>query len=179
MYEPEVYVEDIVGKIVTLTVDGKEIIFNLDNVLDMSEQTITKDMAVQSATYGYIAMILAKAEKHSNNCKRDKEVAYAATDQKVRTKLLGIGAKFTEAVVKAGIEQDENYQADVDYYDSSVFAVGVLKMLVKSLDMKSNMLISMGAMVRSEMGMTGMHIKTDSYEQNIDNMKENLKKKKV
>jgi hypothetical protein len=183
MYNPVVHVESVDGSVITLLVDGKERVFDLEDMLIVDQSDLSTAMAKQSATYGYVGMLQASSEKYNVTCKRNMEVGYAAADERVRADYKERGVKYTEAVVKAGVEQSRAYQALVDDYDDSTFAVKIIKMLISALEMKANMLISLGALIRSEIGMTGMYIKEEAYtknvEENINTLKKSITKKQT
>ena len=182
MYNPIVHVDNVSGSIISLLVDGKEQKFDLNDLLTIAEVDISQEMMKQASLYGFVGALLASAEKYMSTCKRNMEVGYAAADQRVRDDLKERGSKMTEAIVKSHIEQSSAYQAYVDDYDDAVFAVKIIKMLASALEMKANMLISLGALLRHEMSMTGMNIKEEVYTEKatkeVDKLKETIKQRR-
>ena len=73
---------------------------------------------------------------------------------------------------------DADYQKASDEQRDSAHNVAVLKAVVNALKMRADMLISMGAHLRQEYDMTGMTIREQSMDKQLENVKKAMNRKK-
>lgn len=163
--------EDILGN-ESISIGGREVL--LIQLFQVSEETVSTDMMQQAAIYARIGSIKVRKESERNVAKQRKEEVYAALDLAYRAEFDNNRKKYTEAEIKANVITDQQY-VDVQQalYDAEEnFAL--FELLTRALEMRANMLQSIGAYLRMENSMTGMNIR--QYEETIANMKERLKK---
>lgn len=163
---------------VLFSVDGEFLeSYEIHTLFSIDDSNITIEMATHSAKYGRIAVLLSRAERYRSYMKQQVEIDYAIADSEIRRKFKENGDKFTENTVRANIIADADYNDILTESESAVSVVYLLKNLLKAMDAKGDMLISMGAHMRAEMAMTGMYIK-DTYDKTVVNMKAALKQQK-
>lgn len=169
---------DIIAGVVQITVDGGySESYTFDELFDIDETNLTREMAQHSSRFGRIAVWLGKAEYVESIRKQEKETEYGIVDNAIREEFAESKAKITEGIVKAAVLTDEQYITVASEYDRASAVATMFKHILNGMKNKSDMLISIGAQLRAEMSMTGMIIK-DDYDKSVDNLKEVLSHKK-
>lgn len=131
---------------------------DLDVLFSIDETALTQAFARQASLYARYGVLLAEAEQQLAHAERVSDVEYAATEQAWRTQYAQDGQKLTEAGVKSLIITDPMYIETQEAVEAAKRTHTILKMIVRGMEQRADMLVSMGAHVRSEMGMVGMHI---------------------
>jgi hypothetical protein len=106
----------------------------------------------------YVACLVADAEAEWNVAKQFVSTCKAELDQRMRAKIAARGEKTTESGIAAMVETHDDYVAAVDAEINARYQHQLLKSISSAMDMRSSMLISLGAHLRSEMDQTQMHI---------------------
>jgi len=143
-------------------------------------------MMHQAGLYAYFAVQMAYAEYSHAKAIAAKEQEYAAADEAYRDELAKefavAGKKLTEAVVKAAVIQDEDYQNVLSEEDVAKLNYRLLRTICNALEMRATMLQSVGAHLRHELDMDGMNIRDRHYQSTISDVKKaitNSKQKQV
>lgn len=145
----------MLGKIVIELEEDVEL--DLDNLLPIG-QDLSHEFSHQPSLYAYVAMVAARAEACWLEAKRELARTYAATDQEVRRDLTASDERITEGKVEAEVKLRKGY------YEALIFELDcreqylVAKVVAEAMDMRANMLISLGAHLRAEAQQTGMRI---------------------
>lgn len=153
-------IEEIEGTVVSFKQGDKLIKFDIPEVFALDEANLSNDMMSQAALYAFFAAKLAEAEKELAKVEFTLDMEYAKADEDFRLDLDTNNRKYTEAVIKSLITRDESYQKVKNKQIEAQYVVDLLKAIVKALQMRAEMLISLGANMRQEMGMTGMSTNT-------------------
>lgn len=165
-------IDDISGT--KVVVQGKEL--DLSDLFDIDENDLTREFATQASLYAYFATLQAKVERDvvAESIKKDQE--YASADEHWRQWYTEREKKYTEAVIRSDVIRDEDYMIAEDSYNMAVHDLNIVKALVRALQQRAEMLISMGAHLRQEYSMTGMTIKQHEHETAVKKAKETLAK---
>lgn len=166
------------GVNISIIVDGKEHVYNTNELLRIDQTSLSDEFAGQAARYGYFAAIAAGAETMYRAAKRRAEVVYAEADEEIRREFAESGKKVTEAVVKAAIMLDEDYCEAVEQELDLLYNYKLLQALVNAFEQRANMLQSLGAHVRHEYDMTDMHTVEDSADRLSREVKRVIKKRR-
>ncbi len=155
---------------------GKSYTINLADILEIHEVELTKHFAEQASIFGHFSIQLAEADRLFGIAKMMAEQQYAEADSYYRDEHNEAEEKYTEPSIRAEIALDGDYQKALDKQRNAMHNVAVLKAVVNALKMKAEMLISMGAHLRQEYDMTGMTIREQSMDKEVDKVKQLLKK---
>ena len=145
---------------------------DIDGIFSIDEANIIEAYSKQAAIYARYAAMHAEADAMVSKAATAKDEEYAAADDHYRHDMDRTGEKYTEAKVKAFIELDENYRQAVDAYNDVDYVCRRLRALVRALEMRAEMLVSMGAHLRHEMNMTDMHIRDARYSKIVGNVEQ-------
>lgn len=137
--------------------NGDEIDIDLNTLLRVGED-ITSEFAAQAGNYAYVATLAAEAELQEMLASHDKDKTYSKLYIRKRRDFEALGSKFTEAVLNSHVEIDSDYEEVVDRLLNAKAQVQAMKAITRALEMKANMLISLGAHLRAEYNQTDMHI---------------------
>lgn len=127
-----------------------------DAMLAINDTNLSREFSEQSARYAYIAVMTAEAEARWLAAKRNQEEVRASTDKEVRRDLAN--ERVTEGKVTAELEMRRGVRDAAEYELSCREQFSIMKALTAAMDMRANMLISMGAHARMEADQAGMHI---------------------
>jgi hypothetical protein len=155
--------------------DRKNKAIQLSDILDIQEERLTEHFAEQASIFGYFAIQLAEADRLLGKIKTEAEQEYAKADAHYRKTYNELEEKFTEAVIRGDVMLDEDYNKVLDRQRLLQRNVSTLKAIVNALKMKADMLISMGAHLRQEYGMTGMTIREQDMDKAVDDVKKTIK----
>lgn len=140
--------------------------------MDIDSNNLTQEFSAQASTYAYYALQLAEADYKAGIATSNREQTYANLDKVYRDAFMAAGKKVTETQLTSAVTDDEDYQAAKAAELEAKHKVRVLKAVVDALQMRADMLISLGAQTRSEMGMVGM--RTNEVESTIVNTKDRI-----
>lgn len=166
------------AKITVIDEKIKKRTFDLSEIFDIDEMNLTTDYATQASMFAYFSSLLASAEKRASDAKILIDVEYAVCDEHYRKELNISGEKYTEAVVRSNVIQDDDYSAAVLISVDRNYDVGILKAIVNALRMRADMLVSLGAHLRQEMGMTNMTMQQRGMDKTVDDVKSKLRERK-
>jgi|WetSurSiteA1Bulk_404760.scaffolds.fasta_scaffold69193_1 hypothetical protein len=148
-------INDIDGAVITFK-DGSS--FDINERLTIDLNALSSEFASQAAYYGNLAMRFADAQWAQARAKAALEELSAQLDAAYREGYHERNKKYTEAMIKADITLDEDYQELLEHKLELDYHVDVLQGLTRAMDQRGNMLISAGNYTRTEMEMTGSHI---------------------
>lgn len=170
--------EHVAGLTLLFDVNGKDVEYDLREVFEVRESDITSEMVRQASLYGFFSAMQSKMEHEAVRAKARKERAYGKADEEAREEIINSGEKIREAAVRGIVLNHPKYiEAEKDYQEM-VYRKDVLYQVCRTLHMKSEMLISIGAQMRSEQSMTGMRIKEKEYDNEIEEAKRSIKSRK-
>ena len=165
-------IKDVLGTSFKVrTIDGGYRKFTVDDIFGIDETDISKEYIMQASIYGFFAAIMSTAEDISNRAEFEKDQEYAACDADARERMELNGSKVTETMIRGMVFQYESYQNAVNRAFKTQYDYKILKAMVRGLEQRAEMLISLGSHLRHESNMTGMTIK----DREIDNMSKNVK----
>ena len=171
-------IKDIKGSVVTVVdFHGKEKSFEIVDIFGVDESDLNTEYATQAAAFAYFSSLLAAEDYELSQAKSAREREYAAADIEIRDELAELGEKATEGKVKSMVETDETYLECIDVENLARYRVGLLKAIVSAMRMRADMLVSLGANLRQEYDMTGMHI-NDTMDKAVNNVKDTIKKRR-
>ena len=145
--------------VISIELDGQDIDLDLQSILPVDEDSLSREFANQASLYAYIAMLSARAEAMNLDARDTKDRIYAQMDKRARLSLKERRESFTEAKVKAVVLTSVDYQDACDYLISCRETMLMLKSLVTAMEQRASMLQSLGAHVRHEAEQTGMIIR--------------------
>jgi len=160
------------------TENGAYKIFDIAEVLNINPDDITTEYIRQAALYGYFTVLAARAEDAAGRADSKKEQEYAQADLDIRDEAERNGKKTTETQIRSQVLIDVSYDKMVNASFVTKLDHKLLKAIVAALEMKANMLISLGAMIRNEMSMTGMTMKENQLKAATDEVKKVLDARK-
>ena len=171
-------IKDIKGSVVTVTdFHGKEKSFEIVDIFGINESDLNNEYATQASAFAYFSSLLAAEDYKLSQAKALREREYAAADIDIREELAELGEKATEGKVKSMVELDEVYQECIDSENKARYRLGLLKSIVSAMRMRADMLVSLGANLRQEYDMTGMHLNA-KMDKAVDNVKDTIKKRR-
>lgn len=135
-----------------------EIVLDLDNLIPVGEDLGT-EFSNQASKYAYVAMLAAQTESLYNGAKRGLERTKARIDKEVREKARLHDEKVTETVVFNRVLMSDEVEEAEDVESSYRYQYLMLRAVTSAMEMRAQMLISLGAHLRAESEQTGMLIK--------------------
>jgi len=175
----EEIIESIKGtKIVLAGEDGQRRQFDISGIFSIDENDLSREFSMQASLFAYFAVLSAKAERNMSIADLASEREYAMADQQIREDLADKDAKVTEALVRQLIAADEEYCTYQDTAQAAKYEYKLLKAIAQALEMRANMLVSLGALRRHEIDMSGMHVNQSKYADGVEDTKETLRRLK-
>jgi hypothetical protein len=171
-------IDDIQGSKISFVRKGVQKSVDISELFDIDENNLTAEFAHQASLYAFFATIQADAERELAHTALEKEQEYASADEYHRRSLEKKEQKYTEAVIRSLVMRDEDYEKAYNAYALAQQEVDILKAIVRALQMRAEMLISLGAQLRQEYSMTGMNVRDNAYKAAIDDAKKALKSKR-
>jgi len=147
---------------VQVEIDGKTI--ETADLLGIDENNLSTEYAAQAARFAYVAVLKARAKRlwmAAEATRKEVEasafVFYKSDDGSIPTGGKSVSDGLAHELVAADDEcvrvKEEEIKAEEDYR--------LLEALTSALDMRANMLVSLGADLRAERDMTSM--RTNEY----------------
>jgi hypothetical protein len=152
--------------------------FDVLDLFAINPDDLSAEMAKQAAIFGFFSVVAVAAEDVSNKASFTKDQEEASADLDTRASLNKDGVKFTEAAVKAMVATDVSYNKYCEMELKTRYDFKLLKAIVAALEQRASMLISLGAMMRSELDQTNMHIKERALNGAVDQAKATLEETK-
>lgn len=149
-------IDTIEGTVLKLF-NGTEV--DLVEIFAVDVEDLSIDFSQQAALYAYFSTLTVEAERQLALAKFDTEQQYAAADNKWRHYKDRREEKYTEAVIRSLILQDSDYYKAEERRIQLDYEASLLKSISRALAQRADMLISLGAMTRQEMAMTGMNMR--------------------
>jgi len=146
------------GKIELDFGDPEPIVLDLDDMVPINESDLSGEFTRQPSLYAYVATLTAQAEAETLDSKRNLERERAEADKRARTYLAGSNAKVTDSALDARIVLDVDYQIAMERESQAKYQQLLLKAVERSMSMRADMLISLGAHLRHEYEQTDMTI---------------------
>jgi hypothetical protein len=163
-------------KLGSIKVGGKTL--SLASLFEVDEVDLDKEYREQSALYAYFVVEAAKAEREHASAVDEKDFVHAECDEFYREEIRDTGVKLTEAMVESAIIQDDEYREVRIQLLRAKEHWTILKGIVRALEQRANMLISLGAHRRAEFDMTNMVIKKSDYDASVEDVKTSLKNRR-
>jgi len=153
--------------------DGESVdnVVRLGDIFSIDETNLSVEMAKQAGLYAYFATQMAYAEYTLARASISKDEEYAEADTHYRNVLQEVGEKYTEAVIRSAVFQDEDYQTVIGAEATAKKDYRLLRVICQALEMRATMLQSLGAHLRHELDMTGMNIRKRNYQSNVGDVK--------
>jgi hypothetical protein len=126
--------------------------------LEINTQDLSSEFTHQAAMYAHWSRLQAQAEAMVNTLANEKDLEYAAADSEYRQQLISRGEKFTEKVIEGLVLRDDDYQQVVEAWLKAKELYQTLRGVTYAFSMRADMLVSLGAHLRAEATMAGMHI---------------------
>lgn len=142
----------------------------------IDENNLSREFVNQSSLYTYIAVLTAKGESAVKRTKVELEEAEARADDIVRTRFEQAGRKTTESMVASQVTLNPDVMSAKLKYLQAQEEYALLRAMEESLKVRADMLKGIGFLQQSEMGMTGMHVKTPLQENPSEIMRKKLAK---
>jgi len=146
--------------------------FKLKELFSIDENDLTAEFSKQASLYAYFAVLSAKAEFDAGLVGMSKAQEQAKADEAFRAELDREGRKYTEAVIKAMVTTDEECTKLAESELGFELDHNLLKAVCKAMEMRADMLISLGSHLRHELSMGGMNIREKGYEKSIEDVRE-------
>jgi hypothetical protein len=136
--------------VVELKFGGETYSVNYREELRCSEETINENLKDQPSFFAYYAVLAELADEALAETKLALEVTESVLDAKVREELTRAGTKATETMIRGKIVLDESYLAAVSQVNTLKKNVGVLKAIKEAFNHRKDMLVTLGANMRSQ-----------------------------
>ncbi|HKZ40026.1 MAG TPA: hypothetical protein VJ044_03640 [Candidatus Hodarchaeales archaeon] len=169
-------IDSIRGTKIILSDNDTKKQFDIAGIFSIDENDLSREYSMQASLFAYFSVLSAKSERNLSVSKLASEREYAVADQQIREDLVGKDVKATESMIKQLISADEEYCALQDTVVAAEYERDLLKAIARSLEMRANMLISLGALRRHEIDMTDMSIRRASFDKTVDDTKESLRR---
>ena len=156
-----------------------EKVINVDiRMFEINETNLSQELARQAAQYAWLATLAVEAESDMVRKAAMREREYANIDLDFRDEMRASGEKCTEGMIRAVVTTDEDYMAAVEAENAAKYQYQLLKMLVRAMEQRANMLISLGAYLRHEESMTGMKIRERAMRIAVDEAKSSIRNRR-
>lgn len=171
-------IDSIQGTTIVLNMDdGKKKTFDISAIFNIDDSALAAEFTKQASLYAYFAVQAARAERNKAVADAAQEREYAMADQDFREEFHSKDEKFTEPTIKQMIMTDEAYVTSQNVAQAANYEFKLLKALATALEMRANMLISLGAYMRHEMDMTGMNIQSRRFSDQVEDVTQLAKEK--
>jgi hypothetical protein len=157
-------------------VKGKAI--DLENVFHVEEADLSKEFMQQASMYAYFATAQADAEYNANMAELNKDQEEAAADSEFRAQLDMTGKKYTEAVIRGLVVRDEAVSKSVRNLNSARYQQKLLKAICSALEMRAQMLQSLGSHLRHEYEQTGLNTRENQLRLEVESVRKIADKRK-
>lgn len=151
---------------------------DLENVFHVEEADLSKEFMQQASMYAYFATAQADAEYQANMAELDKEQEEAAADSEFRIQLEMTGKKYTEAVVKGLIVRDDVVFEKTKKLNDARYQQKLLKAICSALEMRAQMLQSLGSHLRHEYEQIGLTTKENQFRSELESVRKIADKRK-
>lgn len=148
----------VLGVVTVNTITGEEEVLILDKIVPIGDDLST-EFGRQPSLYAYVAMISAQVESMWLQAKRQTARVKAEADKRVRDKARALDEKVTETIVSNRVLMDDEVEEAEETELAYHYQYLLMKAIVASMDQRAQMLISLGAHLRSEAEQTGMLIR--------------------
>lgn len=150
---------------------------DLDELFPIDKENVTSAMMTQASKYAWLTTLAIFSEGEMITCKRESEAVYAEADIAIRDVYKESGEKFTEAKIRSEVLLDEDYVDAIEAEDAARFQYNMLKSMVRAMEQRATMLVSLGAYLRHEGSMTGMTIREreSDLDETVAEAKESLR----
>lgn len=144
---------------ITVELDGKDV--DTQDLLAINEADLSTEYATQAARFAWIAVIKADAKREWAEAERvrKEDEAKAFVDYKNSDDLVPPGSKSVSDGYAAQLVQSDPDCNDARKRENEAeYNYRLLEALTDALSMRANMLVSLGADLRTERDQTGMKI---------------------
>lgn len=152
--------------------------FDIMDLFAINPDDLSAEMAKQAAIFGFFSITAINAEDVASKASFEKDTDEAGADLEIRAKLVADGVKFTETTVRSMVTTDESCVKKSLVELKTRYDHKLLKAIVATLEQRASMLISLGAMMRSELDQTNLHIKENAFNGAVENAKATLEEAK-
>ena len=126
------------------------------DLLGIDNSDVSYEFSTQAARLVWVATLAAVADVDLNDAKLAKDVASAQVELRIRRELSG--EKTTEAYIRALVTVDQEYMDVVATESDALLHFKIMRAVADAMRQRGDMLVSLGANLRQELEMTGMHI---------------------
>lgn len=154
-------------------------VIDLDELMEVDPNDLTNEFASQAALYAHYATLLADADEVLSNADISKDEEYSTADLEWRLEMAEAGEKVTEGKITALVRSDETVVKAMAALVEAQHNRDTLRAVVRALEMRADMLVSLGAHLRHEMEMTGMTISQRRQDDDMNSTKEALRRRKA
>jgi hypothetical protein len=138
---------------------------SIRELLDVDDADLSNEFAAQSARYAYFAVLAARAKQDWQGAvdARKREEATAFVEFKSDKELVPPGSRtVTDGLANNYVDMDDRVAEFRNTAHELETRYRVMEAIARSLEMRANMLQSIGADRRKEQEMTGMHVDNPS-----------------
>lgn len=136
--------------------------------LDVDPEDLDDQMAEQPSLFAYCAAGAAIWEGRGDDLEFSYRILRAEMDGNIRRLATKAGEKLTETDIKSRIRLDEDYQDAERAAIEARKVAGMLRAIANACRDRKEMLQSIGANRRVEMGATDMHTKTEKVRHTVE-----------
>jgi hypothetical protein len=178
---PEASIVDEINetKLRLRTINGGYKTFELLDILDINPDNLGDAFMDQASIFGYFSVLAAQADDAAARADANKDQEYAQADLEIREEAERNTKKLTEAQVKSLILTDAGYDKKLQQEHVTKLDARLLKAIVSALEMRANMLVSLGAMIRHEMDMQGIQVKERMMDSANDEIRKAARARKI
>lgn len=159
-------------------IEDKERRFLLKDIFGIEEDNLSVEFMQQASVYAFFATLQAKAEWSANMLELSKDQEEAAADEAYRQELERKGKKYTETVIKGFVVRDEQVQSAAAAMHAGRYEQKLLKAICSALEMRAEMLQSLGSHLRHELDQTGLKVREAAFQKSVDSVRDIMKEKR-
>jgi hypothetical protein len=144
---------------ITIHVDGKDL--NTQELLTIDEANLNDEYATQAARYAYFAVLTAQAEKAWKQAERLRKrvEADAFIEYKSDEELIPKGSRtVSDSLANSYVDSDEEVLSARRDELEAEHQYKLMRAISTAFYQRADMLQSLGAQLRHESDMTGMHV---------------------
>lgn len=144
--------------LISVHVGGSKKTLNLSKYVEINEGDISEEFAKQAAIQAWIGSLYEQAQSSYRTAEIDFEAYEASLSNSIRAKADTDGSKLTEAKLQAMILSSPAHLKLRHTLNEIRSEVDQLKIALRAIEEKGNMLVSLGAQKRQELSATGMQL---------------------
>lgn len=135
---------------VDIRYNGQRYRFNLFEELQVSEDSINKELKTQSSSYAFLTQLLVHLEKLSKELEMEQKAAWAKSYSIFKEEKGNNGRPLTDDLAKAKADKSKTYITAHKAWLNALFQKGIIQKAVVSFEQRKDLIQSLSANLRNE-----------------------------